>query len=111
MSKGYALASKSPSGIVLFANGEIVRRIVNCWLSVRTVDLVLTLSPLRVVDAVDPLLRLEHNTAVFLNICLLAVRAMLLTGLDRNGTVLADTVVDLHALLIGTDVHLDAGGW
>ena len=70
--------------------------------------MILILAPFRVVDTIDPLLRLKDNTAILLNKGVIPVRTVLLAGFDGNGAVLTDAGVDLHALLVGADIHLNA---
>lgn len=66
------------------------------------VDLILVLSPLRVVDAVNPLLSLDHHTPIPRHVC--GARPVLLTLFDRNGAVEIITSINLQALLVGSDV-------
>ena len=75
-------------------------------LCINSVYLVLILSPLRMIDGIDPPLCLNNHTPILFNVrCVLTV---LLALLDWYGTILATAAVYLQALLIRLDVHLDA---
>lgn len=75
---------------------------VNC------VDLVLILAPLRIVNAIDPLLGFDHYTSILGHVRSGPVGRMLLALLDRNGPVERVARVNLQTLLVGSDVELDA---
>ena len=105
----YALASQhlpflAPSSS---HDTEVVLREIHRGLSRRGIDLVLILAPLRIVDAVDPLLSLNHQTPELWHIR--GTVPMLLARLDRNGAVEVVAGVELQTLLVGVDVQLDAG--
>lgn len=61
------------------------------------------------IDAIDPLLRLDDDAAVFGDVGGGAVGGVLLALLDGDGALLGVAGVDLEALLVGADVEADAG--
>lgn len=78
------------------------------WTRIRTIDLILRLAPFGVINAVDPLLRLDSDAAVLGHIGRRAGR-VLLAFLHGDGAVQAVAGVELEALLVGADGELDAG--
>lgn len=54
-------------------------------LAVDSIDLILLLAPFGVIDAVDPLLRLDGDAAVLLRVDGLRGPAVLLAALERDG--------------------------
>lgn len=72
------------------------------------------LTPLRVVNTIDPALSLNDNATmlvdVFSTIDTLGLVALDLRLLDGDGAVLAVARVDLESLLVGSDVEADSGG-
>lgn len=72
------------------------------------------LTPLRVVNTIDPALSLNDNATmlvdVFSAIDTLGLVALDLRLLDGDGAVLAVAGVDLESLLVGSDVEADSGG-
>lgn len=86
-------------------NAELVLRKVHSWLSGRRVDLVLVLSPLRIVYAINPLLGLDHQTPEFRHIR--GTIPMLLAHLDRDSAVEIVTRIELQTLLVGIDIQLN----
>lgn len=84
---------------------------VNSRSRVRRKDLVGQLAPFRVVDAIDPALRLDNQTAVLVDVlCTLAVVPLLLRRLNGNCSILAGTGIDLDSLLVARDLQGDPGG-
>src|SRR5271156_486936 len=92
---------------------KIVRSIVNRRPSFRREDLPVIPSPLGIVDAVDPVLRLNHYAAVLVHELGTASRnptvTLYLAWLDRYCPVLANATVDLQSLLVGGEIYSDAG--
>ena len=89
-------------------NTEIELRIVYCRLRLRRVDLVLQLAPFWVVDAINPLLGLDDNASELGHLRVLT-RDVLLACLDADGPLRVVASVQLNALLVGSDIKLDAG--
>ena len=86
-------------------NTEFILCKIDRRLSCRGIDLVLILSPLRIVNAVNPLLSLNHQTPVFWHIrCAIP---MLLAHLDRNSAVEVVTRIELQTLLVGIHIQLN----
>jgi hypothetical protein len=92
---------------------KIVRSIIHRRPSFRGEDLPVIPSPLRIVDAVDPVLRLDHYAAVLVHELGTTSRspvvALHLARLDRYCSILANAAVDLQSLLVGGEIHSDAG--
>ena len=84
---------------------KIVLCKVHRRLSRRGVDLILILTPLRIIDAIDPLLGLNHQTSELRHIR--GTIPMLLAHLDGDGAIEVVTRVELQTLLVGIDVQLD----
>ena len=59
------------------------------------------------VDTIDPLLGLDNDASKLRYLCVLA-RGMLLARLDANGSFSVVAGVQLNALLVGSDIELDA---
>lgn len=89
-------------------NAETVLRSNLECIGVRTKHLSIKSAPLRVVDAIDPILHFEDQAAVLLNDTLAAWNTLCL--LQWHGSVLLHTAVDLEGVLVGEDLQLDTGG-
>ena len=89
-------------------DAEIVLRPHHSGARIRAIDLILRLAPFRVINAVDPLLRLDSDASEFRHDGRRA-RRVPLALFDGDGAVPAVAGVDLHALLVGLDGELDAG--
>ncbi len=89
-------------------DAEIVLRKYHGRLSIHRVDLVLILGPLGIIDGINPLLSLDHHTPILWHICDRTIARMLLTLLDRDGSIKIVAGVDLQTLLVGSDIELDA---
>lgn len=91
-------------------NTEAIPSLENVRVIPRSKDLLLLPHPLRVVDAVNVILRLKNDAAVLGD----RAREVLvvvdtLGGLERHGAVLEAAAVHLEGVLVGVDVDFDAG--
>lgn len=97
----------SPNG------AKLVRSPVNSRPRLRREDLVRQLSPLRVIDAIDPALRLNDDATVLLDGIDTSVATGLvplhLGGFHGDATIHAVTGVDLQRGLVRRDLHADSG--
>lgn len=93
---------------------ELVSGPVHSRARLRRIDLIRQLTPLRVVNTVNPALSFNDNATmlvdVFSTIDTLGLVALDLGLLDGDGAVLAIARVDLKSLLVGSDVQADSGG-
>lgn len=100
--------------IALLQGAKLVSGKVDDRAIVRASNLVLAAAPLRVVDTINPVLGLEDDAAVLLDvgragISTLGLVSLGLRVLGRNGAVLAVAGVDLHGGLVGGNLHGDTG--
>jgi hypothetical protein len=91
-------------------DGEDVARLQDVGVAAGPEDLLVLASPFRVVDGVDPIFHLHHETAVFGDRAReVGVVVETLRLLERQRAVLAVAGVHLERVLVGVDLDLDAG--
>lgn len=96
--------------LITTLNAKAIPRLEHVWIPARTEDLLGSPHPLRVVDAVNVVLDLEHHAPVLgdrSGEVLVVIDALRL--LEGQRAVLPAAAVDLEGVLVGVDVDLDAG--
>ncbi len=71
----------------------------------RLKEVLIVSPPLRMINSINPILNLQHQTAILGN-CPRQFRCALIS-FDRHGAVHAVAAVDLERILVGKDVELD----
>lgn len=96
------------SGFSLLDYSKPISSPANSRSCIGSINLIRQLTPFRVIDAVNPALRLDNQTPVLIqSLSTLAIVPLLLGRLDGNSPILTRAGKDLDSLLVAGDFNRD----
>lgn len=101
----HTLSSNTYSTVNSSFHTKGIRGLQDVRRTMRLKEVLIVSLPLRMIDTINPILHLHHQTAILGN-CPRQVRGAL-TSFDRHCAVHAVAAVDLERILVGKDVDLD----